>query len=52
MLRAGTVRTYIRRYNYRNDFRASDITARHEFKVDKLDASVMAGASQEYNKYD
>lgn len=52
LLRAGTVRTYIRRYNYRNDFRASDITARYEFKVDKLDASVMAGASQEYNKYD
>lgn len=52
LLRAGTVRTYIRRYNYRNDFRASDITARYEFKIDKLDASVMAGASQEYNKYD
>ena len=52
LLRAGTVRTYIRRYNYRNDFRASDITARYEFKLDKLDASVMAGASQEYNKYD
>lgn len=52
LLRAGVVRTYIRRYNYRNDFRASDITARYEFKVDKLDASVMAGASQEYNKYD
>lgn len=52
LLRAGTVRTYIRRYNYRNDFRSSDITARYEFKLDKLDASVMAGASQEYNKYD
>lgn len=52
LLRAGTVRTYIRRYNYRNDFRASDVTARYEFKVDKLDALVMAGASQEYNKYD
>ena len=52
LLRAGVVRTYIRRYNYRNDFRASDVTARYEFKVDKLDASVMAGASQEYNKYD
>lgn len=52
LLRAGVVRTYIRRYNYRNDFRASDITARYEFKVDKLNASVMAGASQEYNKYD
>lgn len=52
LLRAGVVRTYIRRYNYRNDFRSSDVTARYEFKVDKLDASVMAGASQEYNKYD
>ncbi len=52
LLRAGVVRTYIRRYNYRNDFRTSDITARYDFKVDKLDASVMLGASQEYNKYD
>ncbi len=52
MLREGVVRTYIRRYNYRNTFRTSDVTARYEFKLDKLEATVMAGASQEYNKYD
>jgi len=52
LLREGVVRTYIRKYNYRNTFRTSDVTARYEFKVDKLDASAMIGASQEYNKYE
>lgn len=52
LLREGVVRTYIRKYNYRNTFRTSDVTARYEFKVDKLDASAMVGASQEYNKYE
>ncbi len=52
MLREGVVRTYIRKYNYYNTFRSSDVTARYEFEVDKLKASVMAGASQEYNKYE
>ena len=52
LLREGKVRTYIRRYNYRNDFRTSEVTMRYAFNVSKLDASVMAGASQEYNKYD
>ena len=52
LLREGTVRTYIRRYGYENIFRTSELTARYEFNVSKLDASVMAGVSQEYNKYD
>lgn len=52
LLREGVVRTYIRKYNYRNNFRTSDVTARYEFKVNKLDASAMIGASQEYNKYE
>ncbi len=51
LLREGVVRTYIRKYDYRNMFRTSDVTARYDFKVDKLDASVMVGASQEYNRY-
>ena len=52
LLRDGTVRTYIRKYGYRNTFRTSDITARYGLKVSKLDAVVMLGASQEYNKYE
>ncbi|MGM9754826.1 MAG: SusC/RagA family TonB-linked outer membrane protein [Parabacteroides sp.] len=52
LLREGVVRTYIRKYNYRNTFRTSDITARYDFQWDKLDASAMIGASQEYNKYE
>ena len=50
--RDGSVRTYIRKYTYHNTFRTSDLTARYDFKVSKLEASVMAGASQEYNKYE
>lgn len=52
LLREGVVRTYIRKYNYRNTFRTSDVTARYEFTLDKLDASAMIGASQEYNRYE
>lgn len=52
LLREGVVRTYIRNYNYINTFRTSDITARYDFTVDKLEASAMVGASQEYNKYE
>lgn len=52
LLREGVVRTYIRKYNYINTFRTSDITARYEFKLDKLDASIMVGASQEVNRYE
>ena len=52
LLREGVVRTYIRKYGYRNTFRTSDITARYDLKVSKLEASMMVGASQEYNKYE
>ncbi|MDR2816811.1 MAG: TonB-dependent receptor [Proteiniphilum sp.] len=52
LLREGVVRTYIRKYNYRNTFNTSDVTARYEFKVNKLDVSAMIGTSQEYNKYE
>ena len=52
LLREGVVRTYIRRYNYANTYRSSDITASHSFNISKLEGSVLAGASQEYNKYE
>ena len=50
LLREGTVRTYIRRYNYANTFRSSELTASYRFNVSKLEGSVLAGYSQEYNK--
>ena len=52
LLREGTVRTYIRRYGYENIYRTSDLTAQYNFKVSALEATVFAGMSQEYNKYD
>lgn len=52
LIREGVVRTYIRRYNYRNTFRSSEVTAQYKFNVSKLEASLFAGMSQEYNKYD
>ncbi len=52
LIREGTVRTYIRRYNYKNTYRSSDLTARYDFQVSRLHTSVLAGMSQEYNKYD
>lgn len=52
LIREGVVRTYIRRYDYKNTFRSSELTARYKFNLGKLDASVFAGMSQEYNKYD
>ncbi len=52
LIREGVVRTYIRRYNYKNTFRSSELTAQYKFNVSKLDATIFAGMSQEYNKYD
>ena len=52
LIREGVVRTYIRRYNYKNSFRSSDLTALYRFNVSKLDVDIFAGMSQEYNKYD
>ncbi|MDE5637084.1 MAG: TonB-dependent receptor, partial [Alistipes sp.] len=52
LLREGVVRTYIRRYNYADTFRNSDVTARYEFKAGRLEASFMVGASQEYDRYE
>ena len=52
LIREGVVRTYIRRYNYKNTFRSSELTANYNFNIGKLDATVFAGMSQEYNKYD
>lgn len=52
LLREGTVRTYIRRYGYENIYRTSELTASYDFNVSSLEASVFAGVSQEYNKYD
>ncbi len=52
LIREGVVRTYIRRYNYKNTFRSSELTARYKFNVSKLGVDLFAGLSQEYNKYD
>ena len=52
LIREGVVRTYIRRYNYRNSFHSSELTARYNLNIGRLDATVLAGMSQEYNKYD
>lgn len=52
LIREGVVRTYIRRYNYRNTFRTSELTARYTFDAGALHATALAGMSQEYNKYD
>lgn len=52
LIREGVVRTYIRRYNYKNTFRSSELTARYKFNLNRLNVDVFAGMSQEYNKYD
>ncbi|MDE5986539.1 MAG: TonB-dependent receptor [Prevotella sp.] len=52
LIRDGTVRTYIRRYNYQNTFRTSELTARYDLHIGKLSSSLLAGMSQEYNHYD
>ena len=52
LIREGVVRTYIRRYNYKNTFRSSELTARYKFNVSKLGIDLFASMSQEYNKYD
>ncbi len=52
LIREGVVRTYIRRYNYKNTFRSSELTASYKFNVSKLGVDLLAGMSQEYNKYD
>ncbi len=50
LIREGVVRTYIRRYNYANTYRASELTADYDFKVSRLEASLLVGMSQEYDK--
>ncbi|MDE5930452.1 MAG: SusC/RagA family TonB-linked outer membrane protein, partial [Muribaculaceae bacterium] len=50
LIREGVVRTYIRRYNYADTYRSSEITASYNFKLSGLSASLLLGASQEYNK--
>lgn len=50
LIREGVVRTYIRRYNYANTFRSSEITADYNFNFAKLEGTILAGASQEYDK--
>lgn len=52
LLREGTVRTYIRRYGYENIYRTSELTASYNFTLSRLETTVFAGMSQEYNKYD
>lgn len=52
LLREGTVRTYIRRYGYENIYRSSELTASYDFTVSRLEARILLGMSQEYNKYD
>ena len=48
----GVVRTYIRRYNYKNTFRSSELTANYNFNIRQTRRHRFAGMSQEYNKYD
>lgn len=50
LIREGVVRTYIRRYNYDNTYRSSELTANYTFRIGKLETSVLAGMSQEYDK--
>ncbi|MDE6495185.1 MAG: SusC/RagA family TonB-linked outer membrane protein [Duncaniella sp.] len=50
LIREGVVRTYIRRYNYANNYRASELTADYDFKISRLEASLLVGMSQEYDK--
>lgn len=50
LIREGVVRTYIRRYNYANTFRSSEITADYNFNFSKLEGTILAGASQEYDR--
>lgn len=52
MIREGVVRTYIRRANYSNMFRSSEITADYSFRLSDMETSVLIGASQEYNRPD
>ena len=52
LIREGVVRTYIRRYNYKNLFRSSELTATYDLTAGRLNATIFAGMSQEYNKYD
>ncbi len=52
LLRDGSVRTYIRRYNYADNYRASEITADYKLRVADFEASALVGAAQEYDHYD
>lgn len=52
LIRDGAVRTYIRRYNYNDNFRSSELTASYNFSISKLESTVLLGMSQEYDKYD
>lgn len=52
LIREGTVRTYIRRYNYADTFRSSELTAAYRFKVSRLEVSLLAGAAQEHDRYE
>lgn len=51
LIREGVVRTYIRRRNYENTFRSAEITADYTLTLGRFEGSVLAGASQEYNRY-
>lgn len=50
LIREGVVRTYIRRRNYANTFRSSEITATYSMSKDRFDGSILLGASQEYDR--
>lgn len=51
LIREGVVRTYIRRYNYDEMYRESELTASYKFDISRLETSVLLGASQEYDRY-
>ena len=52
LIREGVVRTYIRRRNYADTFRSSELTATYSLKAGRFGLDVLAGMSQEYDKYE
>ena len=51
-IREGVVRTYIRRRNYADTFRSSELTATYSLKAGEFSLDALAGISQEYDRYE
>ncbi len=52
LIREGVVRTYIRRRNYADTFRSSELTATYSLKAGEFSLDALAGISQEYDRYE